>query len=159
MGAPIVLGAVEVQATALPRPEATSGVPVGRPIPVGLAAGPVEASSTGEGALAARPHEPGSGVPTTVVPALVVAGPAALGPRLAAGVVRLGATLALEAKADAGALRRPREPIRKAAATAGVPTTAMAPTRVPRVRGVAPTAGVAVPPTSSSVAAAATATG
>lgn len=155
--ATLIRGTVEVQAATVPRPEAASGVPCRRPIPVGVAAGPVEAPPAGEGALAAVARGAEAGVPATLVPAVVVAATTPEASGLVPGARRLGATLAVEAKADAGALRGPRGPIRAATATTGVPAASMAPTRLPRVRGVTPTAGVAVPATPSPVTEAATA--
>lgn len=157
MGAPLVRRTVEVQATAVPGPEAASGVPSRRPIPVGVATGPLEAPPAGQRPLAAVARGAVAGVPTTLFPTVVVAATTTEATGLVPGARRLGAALTLEAKANTGALRGPRGPVRAAAAASRVPTATVAPPRVPRVRGVAPTAGVAVPTTPSPIAEAATA--
>lgn len=151
VGSAFVLSTVEVQATTLPGPEAASSVPVRRPIPIGVATGPTEALAAGERAFAARPVRPVPGVPTTVVPAVVVAAAASEVPRLAAGATGLGGPLALETEAYAGALRRPCGTFRQTAATSLVQATSVAPAPVPCVRGVAPASCVARTSEASSV--------
>lgn len=157
MGAPVVLSTAEVQPTAVPRPEAASGVPLRRPIPIGKPAGPAKTQPTRVRALVARQVRAVPSVPTTVVPVVVLATAATAPTSVAASVASLSVRLALELEAHAVPLRRPREPVRTAATPAIVPATAMAPTRVPRVRGVAPAPSVTIPASTPSVAAAAAA--
>lgn len=148
-GPPIVRRTVGLQTAAIPRTEAAGGVPLGPTVAARLATGPVVTLATGVGALAAGLGRAVAVQPLAVVPAVVVATTATAVPRLAPGAFRLGPALALVAKANAGALRRPRRQVRPATATAVVPTATMTPALLPRVRGVAPAAGVAIPTTTS----------
>lgn len=104
VGAAVILGAMEVEPPTVPRPQATGGVPLRRPVAVGVATSPAARAPTRVRAGPPGAPRPGTVLPPAMVPVVVVATAAATIPATAPSAVSRRTTHAVEPEAHPGAL-------------------------------------------------------